>query len=81
MPFYLKGTYHPFFALKSSSVPTAMPPQRKRYKKDHKFSHLLNSLTSGGYALCAGPYSRKKAIKIKLGPPLAPFGAHEAPVL
>ena len=39
---------------------------------------LLNSLTSGGHALRADPHSRKRVIKSHLGPPLAPFGAHEA---
>ena len=61
------------FTVESPSVPAALP-------RGPQVLPLLNSLTSGGHALRADPHSRKRVIKSHLSPPLAPFGAHEAPI-
>ena len=61
------------FAAESPSVPAAS-------LRGSQVPPLLNSLTSGGHALRADPHSRKRIIKSHLSPPLAPFGANEAPI-
>ena len=61
------------FTVESPSVPAASP-------RGPQVPPLLNSLTSGGHTLRADPHSRKRVIKSHLSPPLAPFGAHEAPI-